>query len=423
VTGLKQVLRNKNYVRFFLATFASQMGGIIGVTAFMFYLLKRFTNQPYYATLAELMYSLPMLVVFLVVGVLADRMDRQKIAVNCDWISAFLSLCLLIFIWVDSIPLIFALLFIRSAASKFFFPAESAIIQGILNEEDYTIAAGLNQMMGSLFMLFGGTLGAVVYWHFGITGAILIDAVSFIVSALLIRSCKIPKEVRLPNGAHQFKQLKFKLVMIDFKQGFLYILRNRLLLWLVSGFFMFGILNGGFSVLPMFILKYKLAPDNYEQYMVWTGIIFGAGVLLGTLIASLISAKLKLHQMIAAGVLVAGMGMCTLGFVNHLYAFLIINFVIALILPFINIGIGGWLPRIVDPQMMGRVQGLINPLMMLSQSLTLGFIAVSFPSFIPIELLFLLVGVCTVIVGIYYTIVLPRYADYSTSSKALQESL
>lgn len=89
MTGLKQVLRNKNYVRLFLATFASQMGGIIGVTAFMFYLLKRFTNQPYYATLAELMYSLPMLAVFLVVGVLADRMDRQKIAVNCDWISAF----------------------------------------------------------------------------------------------------------------------------------------------------------------------------------------------------------------------------------------------------------------------------------------------------------------------------------------------
>jgi DHA3 family macrolide efflux protein-like MFS transporter len=186
---------------------------------------------------------------------------------------------------------------------------------------------------------------------------------------------------------------------------------------------MFGILNGGFSVLPMFILKYKLAPANYEQYMVWTGIIFGAGVLLGTLIASLISAKLKLHQMIAAGVLVAGMGICTLGFVNHLYVFMIINFAIALVLPFINIGIGGWLPCIVDPQMMGRVQGLINPLMMLSQSLTLGFIAVSFPSFISIEVLFLLVGVCTVIVGIYYTIVLPRYADYGTSSNALQETL
>ena len=53
------------------------MGSIIGLTAFMYYILDRFSTQPMYATITELIYSLPVLFVFLV-GVLADNMDRKK---------------------------------------------------------------------------------------------------------------------------------------------------------------------------------------------------------------------------------------------------------------------------------------------------------------------------------------------------------
>ena len=53
------------------------MGSIIGLTAFMYYILDRFSTQPMYATITELIYSLPVLFVFLV-GVLADNMDRKN---------------------------------------------------------------------------------------------------------------------------------------------------------------------------------------------------------------------------------------------------------------------------------------------------------------------------------------------------------
>ena len=55
------------------------------------------------------------------------------------------------------------------------------------------------------------------------------------------------------------------------------------------------------------------------------------------------------------------------------------------------------MPKIVDPKMMGRVQGWINPLMMLSQSVTLGLIAVLFPTVIAIE--FLPVACCDLLNG------------------------
>lgn len=215
-------------------------------------------------------------------------MDRQKIAYYCDWISSLLSIVLLLTVIIGWMPLVFAVLFLRSAIQKFFFPAEHAMIQGILKSEDYTTAAGLNQVVMSLFMLFGNGLGIFVYWTVGVYGAIMTDALTFIISALLIRSCRIPEEVRLPNGGHKLKDLNIALVFKDFNHGMKYILHHKLLSALLVGFFVFGVVNGGFSVMPIFMLKYKLEPHAYEEYSVLLGITFGIGVLIGSFAASLL---------------------------------------------------------------------------------------------------------------------------------------
>lgn len=415
---LLSIFKKKNFRNLFLATFTSQMGSTIGMTAFMFYLLDRFGDQPAYATVTELMYSLPTLAVFFIVGVLADRMDRQKIASNCDWLSAFLSVIFVGAVVIGWMPLVFATLFLRSAISKFFYPAESALVQGILNKDEYATAAGLNQMTGSLFMLFGSALGALAYWYLGIEGAIIVDAVSFAASAIFIRTCKISKEVRLPNGEQTWKDIKVNSVMKDFKSGMVYILNHKLLLSLIFGFFIFGIVNGGLSVMPAFILKYKLAPETYEEMMVYVGMVFGSGVLIGSVVASVLANKVKLHHMVVIGLAVSGTFLGVSAIPNNLYLFYCLTFIAALALPFVNIAIGGWMPSIVDPKMMGRVQGWITPLMMLSQSITLGVIAVAYPKVITVEGLFWTVGGCLVLVAIFYAIMLPKYANNENDDSA-----
>jgi MFS transporter, DHA3 family, macrolide efflux protein len=417
---LMGIFRNRSFTKLFLANFTSQMGSTIGLTAFMFYLLDRFSSQPVYATITELMYSLPMLAVFFLIGVLADRMDRQKIAVYCDWVSAGLSLMLIAAIYIGWMPLVFGFLFLRSAIQKFFFPAEHGMVQGILQKEDYTTAAGLNQLVMSLFMLFGNGLGILAYWSIGIYGAILIDTVSFILSALLIHATVVPKEARLPNGPHQLSDLNIMMVFKDFQKGFKYVLSSKLLFTLIIGFFIFGIVNGGFSVMPIFILKYKLAPDSYEEYSIVIGFVFGIGVLIGSFIASLLAQKMKLYHLISVGLIVAGSFTALSSLPNNIVLFMASLFVSALALPLINIGIGGWLPSIIDPKMMGRVQGLISPLNMLSHSLTLAFIAYSFPAILSIELLYWIVGGCLAIVGVFYMITLPKLAEESQT--ALKET-
>ncbi|RIW30897.1 MFS transporter [Bacillus salacetis] len=405
----KEIFRNPTFTKLFFANFTSHLGSVIGLTAFMFYLLDRFSEQPVYATITEMMYSIPTLAVFFLVGVLADRMDRKNIAYYCDTISAFLSVILLGAIVLGWMPFIFFVLFLRSAVQKFFFPAEQGILQGVLDKEDYSTAAGLNQMVMSLFMLFGNGLAILIYWLAGIYGAVLVDTITFIISAVLIKKCHVPVEARLPNGPHKLKDLSFSFIMKDFKLGMLYIFKHKLLMSLIGGFFVFGVVNGGFSVMPIFILKYKLAPQTYEEYSILLGVAFGAGVLIGSVIASMLTQKFKFHQLIVAGLMISGSFIILSSFATTTWMFLGVIFFAALGLPLVNIAIGGWMPSIIEPKMMGRVQGWISPLMMLSQSLTLGFIALSFPAILSIEMLYWIVGGCLLFVGIFYTFILPKF--------------
>lgn len=401
------IFKNKTYSMLFAASVTSQLGSVIGMTALVFFFLDRFSHQPYLASLNELMFSLPSLLVFWLVGVAADRMDRQKIASNCDWLSALLSIVLFAVVMLGQFSLIFPIIFLRAAVAKFFAPAEQAILQGILRKGDYAVAAGLNQMVSSVFMILGNGLGAFVYWNLGLQGAIVIDALSFVLSALLIRHPYIKSDVRLPNGVHDWQTTKFRSIISDFNQGMHYIIKDKLLTSLVASFAIFGIINGGCSVMLIFILKYKLVPDSYELFSVWTGVIAGLGILIGSLIAALCAGKCRFRSMIIAGLLVSGVFMIGAGYVPTVYMFLIMIFLATLLIPLVNVAIGGWMPHLVNPKMMGRVESWSTPILMLSQSLTLGLITLSFPVYLSVESLFLIVGAVTILSAFYYLFFVP----------------
>ncbi|MBQ6446368.1 MFS transporter [Cytobacillus oceanisediminis] len=405
-----EIFKNASFTRLFIANVTSQMGSVIGLTAFMFYILDRFSEQPAYATITELMFSLPTLAVFFLVGVVADRLDRQKIAYYCEMIAAAMSLCVLGAVLIGWMPLIFMMLFLRSAVQKFFFPAEQGILQGVLKKEDYTTAAGLNQLVNSVFMLFGNAIGIFVYWTVGIYGAILVDVATLTISGLLIKSMKLDEGVRKPNGSYSIKELNIRFIWSDFMIGLKYILTNKLLLALIYGFIAFGVVNGGFSVMQVFILKYKLAPDNYEQVSIYFGIVFGAGVMIGSFLSSLLTQKVKLYKLIILGAFYIAVMTILASYSTNILVFLTICFFLALGLPMINIAIGGWMPTIIEPKMMGRVQGWITPLMMLSQSITLGIISIGYPNWFSIEIIYWFVGACFLVVGGYYSLVLPKLA-------------
>lgn len=280
------IFKNKAYAVIFFSNFLSQMGALIAATSLMFYMLKSFSEQPVYATVAELMIALPTLVLFIFIGTVSDRLDRQKNCFYSNLLCIILNLFLLVALKYQWLPLVFLLLFLESASQKFFYPSSQSLLKGILCKDQYALAAGLNQIVNSMFAILGTGLAVGIYLSFGIYGSLIINMLFYTISAILLSRLQLKEEIRLPNGRHALSQLPLSLVIKDFKEGFLYILKNRTLTVLVSGFIIFGLMNGVFAVLPAYTLKYKLAPDMYEQLAIMTGMIFGAGLLSGSIVAS-----------------------------------------------------------------------------------------------------------------------------------------
>ncbi|WP_340673470.1 MFS transporter [Brevibacillus agri] len=406
------LFRNANYLKLFLAEFTSQLGNVIGIMAITFYLLDKFSQQPYYTTMKDMMHAAPALVVFLFIGVFADRFDRQKIAVHCDLIRAFLTVCLMICIWYDSLAFIFLAIFLRSAVGKFFPPAQSAIIQGVLSKEEYPLAAGLNSMLGSVFLLFGSGIGAVVYWNLGVQGAFLLDFICLLISAMLIYSCKIELSVRKPNGSTDWKGLHtIKALFTDFIEGVKYIVYDRVLLLLTLGSAILGVVNGGIGIIPIFIMKYKLSPHFYEEMSVIETIVFGIGILLGSALSPNVTKRIKLYMVLTFSLIFSGIFVILAGLSPTIVLFLIFHFFFSVAVAFINISFYGWIPQMVNPNMMGRFRGILDPVSSLFQSLSLAFIAWTFPSMLRIEMLFGVVGGAMLLLGMLYLFTIPSFVQ------------
>lgn len=411
---MKELMANRNFVRMFLATFASQFGTTVGNMAFAFYLLDRFSSQPGYASLAELMYSLPTLLVFWLIGVAADRFDRRRIAEHSGWIRVGLTALLIAVLYAGWLPLAFAVLFLRSAVSKFYAPAESALLQGILKPDQYEQAYGLNQTLMGVFMLFSVGLGAAAYHAIGIMGAVCLDGAGLAISALLLRNCRIPSEVTQPNGPASWQSLRLREIRGDFAKGLAYIRGKPLLAALIAGFVLFGLLNGGFAVLPLYTMKYKLAPDHYSFFSSMFAIFFGIGILLGSLAGAAIVKKSRPHRIIIAGLLLTGLIGIGLLEANHPWIYLVFVLLIGFVMAPVNVAIGGWLPSLVDPRQMGRVSAWNDPLLMLGQSAALGAVAWLYPQTMSLNFIYWSLAFILFLSSGFYALTLPRMLKRSS---------
>ncbi|PEB50502.1 MFS transporter [Bacillus pseudomycoides] len=410
VSNMKEMLqlfRNKIYARFFLANILERLGSMIAGISLMFYLLDQYGKQPIYATTTQIMMALPSLVFFLMVGTVVDRFDRQRICTISNICCSLCNIGILISLYYGMIILVFIFLFLENACIQFFSPSEQAMIQGVVHSDQYGAAAGINQMVNSLYALFGVGIATMVYWTFGIYGSILVNTLTFMASGILIQTISIQESVRLPNGRTEWKQVNVKMLLTEFKEGLRYIYQNDTLKKLLLGFIVFGLLNGVLSVSSTYILKYKLAPETYEGLAMVGGVVGGIAMLLGSIVATSIGKKYTPKAIIVFGMLGSAVffGMCY--FVNQVWSFYVCIGLATFFLPFINIAVSGWMYEIVDESFMGRVQSLLSPLTTGFQLLSLGAIAMLFPRWLHADTLYLILFGLLICVTCLYQVILP----------------
>ncbi len=121
-----------------------------------------------------------------VAGVFVDRWDRQRVMVTADLSRAALLLCLLLVRSPRWVGLVYLTIFTSSCISLFFGPAKSALLPRLAGREYLIAANALNGLNSQVGRLLGPALGGVLLGVVGLTGVVLADSASFVLSGLLI---------------------------------------------------------------------------------------------------------------------------------------------------------------------------------------------------------------------------------------------
>ncbi len=213
------------YCKLIAANMVNRFGDSIDAIAYSL-LMYRVTGSAALMALVLAINYLPTIVLQPIAGAIVDKLNKQRVMVWCDIgrgviVAATAALHLL---GALNTPLILLSVVGCSTLEALRVPAGVAIVPSLLSEELYTTGTALNQTLSRVCEVIGLSLAGAVEGLLGMAGALLIDAATFVLSALavaLIRSQSAREKDSAP--------LNVKGIIQSIKEGFVYIVHTRTL--------------------------------------------------------------------------------------------------------------------------------------------------------------------------------------------------
>lgn len=190
-----RLFRNRHYLALWLGQTVSFIGDYFNWIAIPI-IVERLTGSTLMVGLTVMSNALPALVLGPVAGVFVDRWDRKRTMVVSDLLRALLVLLCLTVRTADQVWVFYVVGFLMSCVSRFFFPAQSAVLPLIVPDKDDLLAAnGLMQIVQTAGLLIGPALAGFAIAAWGEQAAFLVDSLTFFVSAAAILTMTVPKSV------------------------------------------------------------------------------------------------------------------------------------------------------------------------------------------------------------------------------------
>ena len=127
-----------------------------------------------------------------VAGPIADRLSRRGVMITTDILRAGIVLGFLLVDEAHELPLLYGLLFAQMSVGIFFDAARSASVPNTIPPESFHDAYTLSAATWSLMLALGAALGGFLLTIVGLTGVFLLDAVTYLVSAVLVVWLRLP---------------------------------------------------------------------------------------------------------------------------------------------------------------------------------------------------------------------------------------
>ncbi|HTA24530.1 MAG TPA: MFS transporter [Terriglobales bacterium] len=315
---LRLVRHNRNFRRLWSAQIVSELGDWFYTLA-IYSLLLQLTGKASSVALALVLQVLPQTFIGPVAGVVNDRIRRKRVMIAADLARMVIVFLMIVVRTRSMVWFVYPLLFVETLMAAFFEPARSSVIPNITEREDVILANTLSSATWSVNLLVGASIGGVVAALLGRDAVFILNALSFLASALLIRGMRFEEPHAVSAAPLRVRDLWDHSPILE---GVRYVRGNRRLLATVFG--KAGELMIGPSWVLFTVMGQRYFPVHWRGIDPQRGGMLGMSLLLGArglgaLVGPLVSARWAGHSQerlrlgVLFGYLVVGIGYAALG--------------------------------------------------------------------------------------------------------------
>jgi MFS family permease len=257
--------------------------------------VKQRTNSGVWVGAVLVVDFLPSIVVGLALGPLLDRLERRKLMIASDLLRAAVFAALP---FATNAATIVALALVAGLATGFFRPAVYAGVPNLVSDELLGNANALLQTVENAAWAVGPLLGGVLTATWGPHAAYWIDAVSFLISAVLV--------ARIPARLLQSTTALTRGHWTDLKDGFAVVLRSRPLLAVLFAWGLAGLGVGAITVSEVFLAQNTLHAGDFGYGLLYGAI--GVGLVVGSLVSNAVIERIGIAQAYGGSLVLMAIG-------------------------------------------------------------------------------------------------------------------
>ncbi len=403
----RELLSQKQYLKLLAADLISRFGDSLDAIAYSWIMYEITGSESLMALIIGLNY-VPTVLLQPFAGAFVDRINKRFIMIITDVLRCVIvALLVLLYAQGKLTALGIAILTLcTSTIEAFRIPAGSAIMPLLLESSHYTVGKAASYSSARVSQLLGfAASGALIAW-IGSAGVLIIDAATFLISALLISAIKV-KEKR------ETKKFGTLQVFTDFKDG-LSFLRKCKTVQIIS---MIGLVIN-FGLMPLSVFQTPYVVDYLHKdakVLSYIKVLMIVGMMLGAFITPKLLKIPKGKLCVIAGV---GMGLSLI--CMHITAlipqtvFMLSLLTISMITVgvgggILNVVIGGCMMATVPKEIMGRMSGLNAAIM--EASMPIGsFLCSALVLKLNVPQMLTLFGTLTII--FYFVLYARRYTQF-----------
>ena len=351
------------------------------------------TRSGFILTVATIAAFLPQIIISLFAGVWADRYPRKYLIISADALTAVstLVLAVLFLLGYGELWLLILVSGIRSIGAGIQTPAVQAFLPQIVPTDRLIKVNGINGTLQPFIMIAAPITSGALLSAARLEAIFFIDVATAILAVSLLVMLKVPAHRKA--AAEQTTGY-----LDDLKRGLTYIGQRRAIKRLFV-FFAFGF----FLVAPVAFLSPLLVARTYGEE-IWrltaNEVTFFVGSIIGGIIMTAWGGFENRFRTIALAFVLWGLLFAGLGLSRNFYVYLGIMFLAGIPMPMLNVPTTTLLQETVDPDMQGRVFGVMQLIM--TAVMPLGMLVFGpLADVITVELLLVVSSVLMVIPGLY----------------------